>query len=484
MLQTAGLTLAALAMGIIATAMLAIPHQASSAPRYDVYFVAIGSSNYAASTDPDVHSLSPIDGANHSAKLVADRLVSGGARYGVVLTSRFGAYVSLNDIETALRGVAARMVQDHPASPLFLFYFAGHGMAEGVGWNHFSIPGDFAYTGEPDQLGAGDLARYTLHAGSLGDELDRLHVPYLVILDTCSEGRPARFDSPVLTAQASSGLEDVASALRVLNEFRQESPVIFSAAPGRQVSTAPDPTDPDPKANPVAPMARRMVLLLDAAAKVGQPLTLGEIVRGLASPSLDQATGPGVTHATPGPSWNGVLFLPGAANGRLDELSGDADGANICCQSGPQAAEEAAAGMTGLVRLNGDVGEFISGGGSRTLASPTTSLSLTDDDGDVTVQAGDDENGLTLSFAAPKGQTLAVGTYSAAQRDSFQDDGHPGLSITSASRACNTVAGGFTIDTIERNAAGRITRLQGTFRQLCDDNQAWLSATIDLRGTR
>jgi hypothetical protein len=31
---------------------------------------------------------------------------------------------------------------------LFLFYFAGHGISEGVGWNLFMVPGTFLYSGD------------------------------------------------------------------------------------------------------------------------------------------------------------------------------------------------------------------------------------------------------------------------------------------------------------------------------------------------
>jgi hypothetical protein len=394
-----------------------------------------------------------------------------------VLISGEDTYISLNDIQAALDNVSGQIVRDHPSTPLLFVYFAGHGMAEGVGWNHFSIPGDMSYTGDPDKLRLDGLTRYALHAGSLADALDKLHVPYLVILDTCSEGRPARFDAPVLTPQASSGLAGVAAALRVVNEFRQESPVIFSSAPGKVVQVVQDPTDPNGEW--IGPMARRLLLQFDSAAKSGHTTSLGAVVRGLATAGLDPATQPGVTHATPGSSWDGILFQPGAAPGRLVRTTGSAQSTTVCCKSATEAAQPATS-MVGSVTFRGEVGEFITGGRNFTFASPATALRLTQSDDNIVIQAGGDDDGWSISFAPRKGQALKVGTYRGAQRDGFQNDGHPGLAVSSASSGCNAVAGGFTIQSIQFSAVGKIDQLSATFRQRCDDNPAWLTVSANL----
>ena len=306
---------------------------ASAAPRFDVYFLAVGSSTYVVPSSPTLHGFTRIPGAAKSAHLVGDRLLAGGARYGVVLTSPPDAFISLKNVDAALDRVARQISGDRPSTPLLVFYFAGHGMAEGVGWNHFSIPGDLVYTGDPARLDVEALTNYTLHAATLADRLDKLHIPYLVILDSCSEGEPARFDSPVLTAQASRSLSAVADVLRAINEFRQESPVIFSTAPGTVVQVVQDPTDPE--GTLIAPLARRLLLLLDRSTRSGRAASLGDVVRGLVSASLDPMTKPAVSHATPCPSWDGVLFQPGDAGGRSEEIAGDAKTASVCCGKKP-----------------------------------------------------------------------------------------------------------------------------------------------------
>ena len=470
---------------IVLSSLIGAPRTAAARALYDTYVLAVGSSNYAISKKPEVeHTFSSIDGANHSAELVADRLSHGGARYSLVLTSSFGGYVSLADIEAALHQVTARLEQDRPQRPLIVVYFAGHGMAEGVGWNHFSIPGDFAYTGNAASLDPVDLADHTLHAGGLGDELDKLHIPYLVMLDTCSEGKPAEFDSPVLTPRATENLTGVAAAVRVLNEFRQESPVIFSAEPGDFAETVPDPTDPDPRADAIAPLARRLVLLLDPAVQAGRQISLGEVVRGLSSPTLDTVTHPGVTHAIPGPSWDGVLISPGATAGQVDHRAGDATVPNLCCRSASQTDAANALALQGSVTFQGDAGEFITGGRRLTFSPPGSRLRLEEDQDEVTLRVGGDLDGWALSFSPPKGSPVQIGSYDDVQREEFQDNGRPGLAITSATSGCNSVTGNFTVQSIHRNAAGRIDQLSGVFRQRCDDNPGWLTATVDVTARR
>ena len=369
------------ALGTLLTA-IAAANPALAASRFDVYFLAVGSSNYVTPSNPQVHGFTRIPGANQSARLVADRLMTGGARYGLVLTSGENTYVSLSDIQAALNTVSGKIAK-YNSSPLLIFYFAGHGMAEGVGWNHFSIPGDMSYTGDPRQLDLETLAHHALHAGALADALDKFHIPYLVMLDTCSEGRPAQFDSPVLTPQASGGFTAVTAALRVLNEFRQESPVIFSSAPGGVVQVVQDPTDPTGER--IGPMARRLVLLLDSAAKSGNPMSMGAVIRGLTSASLDLATQPAVTHATSGSSWTSILFQPGAATGHLAQTTGSAHSANLCCNpataTGPPPTP-----MLGSVTIRGESGEFITSGRRFAFTAPPTAVSLTESAGDIVIQ--------------------------------------------------------------------------------------------------
>jgi hypothetical protein len=72
-----------------------------------------------------------------------------------------------------------------------------------------------------------------------------------------------------------------------------------------------------------------------------------------------------------------------------------------------------------------------------------------------------------LSFQAPAGQQLAVGTYTGALRANTPSA--PGLDLTFDFRGCNTVTGSFTIYQFAVGADGSIDSLNATFDQVCDN---------------
>jgi hypothetical protein len=169
--------------------------------RYQVYFVSVGSGWYAPAQSKGVHDFSRIAGANKSAALVADGLISGGAEYGIELTSDDGSFVTTGDIAKALQRVEAKIAAQKPVNPLLVFYIASHGLSEGIAWSHFSIPGNFGYRGDPDKLDIDALSKTTLYAGSLVDDLEKLHIPFLVLLDSCYDGQEKHFEPVVLSAE-------------------------------------------------------------------------------------------------------------------------------------------------------------------------------------------------------------------------------------------------------------------------------------------
>ena len=145
-------------------------------------------------TDSSTHRLQHIYGANKSAKAIAARLLAGGAKYGVLLTSGEGHLVSAGDVTRAISLVEAKIRADKAQNPLLLFYFAGHGISEGVGWNLFMVPGTFLYTGDLAGHDMESIAASTLPAAKLVDQLGHTGVRYVAVLDTCYEGKAANID--------------------------------------------------------------------------------------------------------------------------------------------------------------------------------------------------------------------------------------------------------------------------------------------------
>ncbi|HEU0300589.1 MAG TPA: Ig-like domain-containing protein [Longimicrobium sp.] len=81
-------------------------------------------------------------------------------------------------------------------------------------------------------------------------------------------------------------------------------------------------------------------------------------------------------------------------------------------------------------------------------------------------------------FAAPRGQTLEVGTYQNATRWPFQAPTSPGLSFSGSGRGCNTLTGRFTIHDIAVDHEGNLHRFHATFRQHCEGGATYLDGEV------
>jgi Caspase domain len=275
---------------------------------FKLYFIAVGSTIYLPPPTKDLHGFHQLDGMNTSARLVADRLQRSGGVFGVLLTSDTdrGLAVGLPDIKAALERIRSKLGQAPPKDVLLVFYFAGHGISEGIAWNHFSVPGNLVVRGAIADLSIDELALKTLHAASLADEIEKLGVRYVVLLDTCYEGTETSFESPVLTGMAIKNLTDAAAVLKFINEFHQPNPVLFSTVPGTTTTPVEDPTDPQ---SAVGKLGRRLVLTIDRAAHSRRGVSLGDFVHSMTSSTLDPVTSPAVTNAEQDSAWSRSLVL-------------------------------------------------------------------------------------------------------------------------------------------------------------------------------
>ncbi len=450
---------------------------------YDIFFVSVGSTRYAASSSADAKGLGDIRGANKSARLVAQLLERAGSRFGITLTSDSERvrYVGRIDVERALDRMLAEIRARGPRRPLLVFYVAGHGLSEGVGWNHFTIPGNLVLANDRTRQDIETLAGMTLHAAALVDRLNRTRMPYLVLLDTCYEAEARDFAPGVLTGTAVESLRAVAGVLRAINEFRQPHPVLFSTQPGTVASTVPDPYEPN-AALPVAPLARRLAIVFDRASASGRGLTLAGLVRAMSDPSVDPIAGPAVTRAERVD--DRIPFLPVGpqAAGSTEHRLGSTEGVSVCCTaaapSEPASIERAASGR---IDMTGSAGEFITEGRRVTLRAPPASMMLTQHSpGRASIEVQDDTGVWTLAFGTPDGGPMTARSYDAAQRFHFEDPGRPGLSVSGMARGCNSVKGQFTVERVRYGSDGILAELSARFTQTCDNLPATLHGTLVL----
>ena len=301
--------------------------------RYDVFFVSVGSQHYAARQSGAVRSFKSIHGVNRSAKRIANLLLRGGASFGVLVTSEQHSFVGLVDVDNALDRVIGAAKTSGAERPFLIFYFAGHGISEGIAWNLFGIPGNLQLASdELNSFCLEDLGDQALHVATIVERLTQSSFPYLIMIDTCYEGSAANFRSPVLSAEASRNLADLAAVLRFMNEFHQPEPVLFSTEPGTLVPTVSDPRNASGQLT-VAPLARRATLLADKANRHGEAVSLAAFLDHFSSGSSDNETEPAVTRAEHDPTlWAGfILDHKTKHRGRLEEYKGTAQEVVLCC---------------------------------------------------------------------------------------------------------------------------------------------------------
>jgi hypothetical protein len=436
-----------------------------------VYFLSVGSSRYLDPKSGDDHGFQKLDGARNGAVALSERLSEGGARFGISLSSPEGTIVGLADVNRALDDILKRIAADKPSNPILVFYIAAHGISDGFAWNHFSVLGDLTYRGDPDKLPPDQLADRALYAAALVDRLGKAHIHYLLILDTCQEGKASVFNSPVLSATASHNIGDIAQALRFMNEFHQADAVLFSTTPGTTVPVAPDPTDP--ASNSMGPLARRLVILIDAKAAARKSISVADMIASLRSASADTLTRPAVTNATPATWWSNFLYVPGSKAGMLEERTGTATVPRLCCVVEVPNAASVGVPVNGTITLVGAPGDFITNGKTINLRAGITLERA--NPVSITLRVPDPDGDWELDFTV--GQPFVVGNYAKAERARFAADDRPGLSVSGHAHGCNDVHGQFAVTSLPGAKSGALAM---TFKQLCDDVAAPLTGIVQV----
>jgi hypothetical protein len=135
--------------------------------------------------------------------------------------------------------------------------------------------------------------------------------------------------------------------------------------------------------------------------------------------------------------------------------------------------------LRGTLCFAGPPGEFISGG--RRVALPAnTEVEVTQRDAKSLELSFAGADSWELDLSSPDASGIAQRRYTGVQRYPFQDSGRPGLSLTGSGKACNDVAGEFTVTVIQRDATGKLTGLAADFSQTCDGSPNALRGSVRL----
>ena len=445
--------------------------------RPEVHVLAIGSEHYAEAPTPDDRRFVDLPDIAESTGDVAETFRKRGARSVRLLVSEPRSFVSRQDVLDALDATLASV--SLAKKSLVVVYFAGHGISEGLGWTHYSVPGSLVYQGPLGTLASRDgIERSAIATAELYDRLARSGIPFLLVLDNCREGSPVDTGgvAPMIGESGQTLVDSVRDGLRLLNRFGGPNPVIFSTEPGTQVSTAEHPNSPT---RSIGPLGRR--LLLAAQARDWKEIALGALVARLRDPGFDRQTGPGVTFAEAGATTDWVVLRRSTEDSPVIRLPATGRLADPCCNAAMPTVSAVAVGLRGVVKVLGaPAGHWLINGEPRQLRTPAASLTGTlSDPATITIHAAAGPQSWSLILAAPVGETLARKAYEGATRAPFQDTTTPGLAFSTSGKSCNENTGRFVVSSI-RTDGNRLRELKAKLDLRCDTIPGVIHIAVDV----
>jgi hypothetical protein len=241
---------------VAVTAVTLVFSGTSPSCAFDIHYLSVGNAAYREEqlTIPD---------ANTSARQIAGLLRRIGSKGGITLLSEENAYVTATDVKNSLRTVAEAAASE--ADPLVVYYFIGHGRTAEPGGVHVSLTG--AYDGRDTTVATSQIETIELR-----EILEKLGLPYLIILDNCYYREPVDGITSLGRAVGDKffgiglSIGAIPSGLEPRIEARRPQITIYAASPGSVAQTVPH---PESDAYAIGPLARRLLLLLDEAPEGG-----------------------------------------------------------------------------------------------------------------------------------------------------------------------------------------------------------------------
>ena len=286
------------------------------AAAFDLFYISIGNSEYRdASLD--------IPDANLSARQVAHALRRAGAVDGLTLVSERGAYITPEDVKSAVEDVIKRA--SHADRPLIIYYFIGHGRSDGGTMHHVSVTGSHKHKESEEAL---------IATRSLREAFSQSRIPFILLMDNCFWRQSLNAfipmgmgGLPVLSSEVAStvrsGAEEGAFSAATLLGTRLLDAVsgsagasdplpyieIYAAEEQETTRTLPHPMSPR---YAIGPLARRMLLLLEEAFESREAIDVPSFLARMQDKSFDPVSVAGHVIQTTS-SDAPVLFQAGGA---------------------------------------------------------------------------------------------------------------------------------------------------------------------------
>ncbi|MGB0175676.1 MAG: caspase family protein [Owenweeksia sp.] len=267
------------------------------AQEFSVFYLAVGSSHYQQNLDSlseDCESFTDMPAANKSASLMAQLFEERSGGQGILLNSRRNHLLTKGEILENLNTIVNEAKTTNRKQPLLVFYFCGHGVSEGAGWNQYLVPGNF--TEKPSNIVRRSRAvnlramqDKLIHLAEISDILKESGMPYMLLIDACHEGPVENFSSldMVLRDTSVTNARELEIMLSLQKDYGSNNPVVFATPPGTLTRVVQNPKTSERSL--VGPLCRKM-LLIENELDSRQDLSLGNITEMLEDPGLDPQT--------------------------------------------------------------------------------------------------------------------------------------------------------------------------------------------------
>ena len=241
---------------------------------YDIYYLTVGNAAYR-------EERLNLRDANVSAGEIAQYLRWAGAVDGITLKSELGAYLTRDDVMSALKEIARKAKAAR--APLVVYYFIGHGGSGRDNWSHVSFLGNY------QSSDSAEVARShaIIETREIKKSLEQLNLPYILILDNCYERKPVgglEGFGQTLSGKVSEQTDTIARL-----GLREPAILLYAARPGHIVSAIAHPWEK----RAIGPLARRLLLLLQPVFESKQGLSVGDFLKGINDPAFDPKSVPG-----------------------------------------------------------------------------------------------------------------------------------------------------------------------------------------------
>ncbi len=457
--------------------------------KYDIFFLSIGSEHYIQQSeneeDKDIIGFNSIDGANNSAKKIASVLSQCGSIYGITITSDSENIVTKKDVLGNLDLLVEYVRNSNTENPLIIFYFCGHGISEGVGWNHFSVPGNFV--GDPKNIDIDELSKKAIHTAQIYDNLKNTKYPYIILLDNCYSGNEAILSTNVFSKSLISNIQGVLDIVRFYNEFKESNPVIFATKPGTEAHTVKDPSKKLTTKN-VGWLCRRIWLVLNNNFKKQNNLSIGKFIGKLKDSKLDSITKPAICKSELRSPNNLLLQFPVTQKTSQKLIKGtgsnsktvDLDDSNEQLKNEDHVyVNEINEKKFTFIHLESESGDFIGNGRTFLLLPEEGDFSVTQQsEYEITFEFMSDDEWWELEFITPNKNRFEKKIYKNAERCDFQSTNKPGMSISGNGKGCSEISGMFNVLDVKYDNKGNIENFYINFEQSCDGAKAVIRGEI------